>query len=703
MKKNYFFSLLAGLAAVLPATAAGTDDGYRPMIRQDRTWEYLQIHRDLSGTTDYALFRMKFDGSEVKNGKEYSRFVYCGDRSSWTTTIDYNTGTTISTDTVTVPNDNTTVYYLREEPGKVFILFPHDDVWGYDGKNYDVKKGDEVLLYDFTLKDGESFTGFWASGDFAGGLVDYPVRALDPVKVAEEECRVFGMTKDFHGACDGYRFAEEAGCLDFGTLAAPDGVLRTTGLTTTDTHLQKIYDADGNVVYDAKDAPSSDIVDGNKHWSYNYLDLEFLEYRSLSPYSTFSFGETETIGGTEYRPLLIDGERTKVLMRQEDGKVYMRIAEGEWVSIHDYPDNEDYHNRDLLVYDLGAAKDDTFFALTAGENNSLEWAELRVVETGTMPTLSGDRDFITLARLYDGQDDGRRCTVVDGIGSISGCFYATDLGPQLAGSGFDKEILYEVTGRDDKVIYKGNGFTIGRDMVAEDRVWEYYYSDGSQSHNPEQELYRWKFSGTEDKDGKSWNRLVSAGSVKWRGSDPETAVTDNAETVVALLRQEGDKVWILEDKGERVLYDFNLQPRDEANLAQNYEDFYYYTLENITYRYCDLGVSGFYNFTPSASTDANAPIVYSSMWGNVGRGDMLTLEFEEEKDGAPVRCLRNVYGLDGKVLYKGADIKVPNFAGIAGMEAEDEGAPVYDILGRRVSSMVRGGIYIRDGKKFVGK
>ena len=28
-------------------------------------------------------------------------------------------------------------------------------------------------------------------------------------------------------------------------------------------------------------------------------------------------------------------------------------------------------------------------------------------------------------------------------------------------------------------------------------------------------------------------------------------------------------------------------------------------------------------------------------------------------------------------------------------------APIYDILGRRVTSMTRGGIYIRDGKKFV--
>ena len=42
MKKNYIITMLVGLTSVLPA--AGTDEGYRPMIREDRTWEYLETH-----------------------------------------------------------------------------------------------------------------------------------------------------------------------------------------------------------------------------------------------------------------------------------------------------------------------------------------------------------------------------------------------------------------------------------------------------------------------------------------------------------------------------------------------------------------------------------------------------------------------------------------------------------------------------------
>ena len=67
-------------------------------------------------------------------------------------------------------------------------------------------------------------------------------------------------------------------------------------------------------------------------------------------------------------------------------------------------------------------------------------------------------------------------------------------------------------------------------MVAEGRVWEFYCSEGSQNPCPQQELYRWQFSGTAEKDGRTWNRLMRVGSVKWRGSDPESGVVDDTAT-----------------------------------------------------------------------------------------------------------------------------------------------------------------------------
>lgn len=480
MKKNYFFALLAGLAAVLPATAAGTDDGYRPMIRQDRTWEYLQTRREMKGTAPgfdnhNTLFRMKFDGSEVKNGKEYSRFVYCGDRSSWTSTIDYNTGTTISTDTVTVPNDNTTVYYLREEPGKVFILFPHDDVWGYDGKNYDVKKGDEVLLYDFTLKDGESFTGFWASGDFAGGLVDYPVRALDPVKVAGEECRVFGMTKDFHGACDGYRFAEEAGCLNYGTLAAPDGVLRTTGMTTTDTYLQKMYDADGNIIYDSSQYAKKDplaMINEDRTWIYRHqmwgpmvdYEMRFTDSQELNGHTYHKFALTKKTvydddGNVSSEETFENGSGYWLREFTECWKVWL-LTDGT-KPVEDISVTDPSKLQDFLIYDFSLIEGSEFKCVMYPDDFS---------ESGCVTVTMNDAEPMEI--------DGQRCRVQipEGSQSISGLSFIQGIGTTCNGSlatpyvgGISGplsdqslpsllSVLLAVKDKDGKIIYKNNSF-----------------------------------------------------------------------------------------------------------------------------------------------------------------------------------------------------------------------------------------------------
>ena len=123
MKKHLLLTSVAiglavGLASALSAVAA-TDGVYPAMIREDRVWEYLWIRVESKKTdkpTDCELFRMRFDGTEEKNGKEYHRFVYCGDRVKWRETTDKKTGAVTSTDKVVTPNDNPTVYHLREEP-----------------------------------------------------------------------------------------------------------------------------------------------------------------------------------------------------------------------------------------------------------------------------------------------------------------------------------------------------------------------------------------------------------------------------------------------------------------------------------------------------------------------------------------------------------------------------------------------------------
>ena len=251
MRKSIIIVILAvGLASALSAVAT-PDGSYPAMIREDRVWEYLWTRAESTKygwPTDCELFRMRFDGTEEKNGKEYHRFVYCGDRVKWKETTDMETGAVTRTDKVTTPNEDTTVYYLREVPGKVFVLFPYDEFHDL-GNGYKAEKDEEVPLYDFTLGEGESFAGFWSWGA-AGGLTDYPVRELEPIDIAGDRCRVFGVTDSFIGACREYCFSEAAGCLNCGILVAPDAILRPSGYTSIECDLQKIYDGDGNVLYE---------------------------------------------------------------------------------------------------------------------------------------------------------------------------------------------------------------------------------------------------------------------------------------------------------------------------------------------------------------------------------------------------------------------------------------------------------------------
>ncbi len=80
------------------------------------------------------------------------------------------------------------------------------------------------------------------------------------------------------------------------------------------------------MIYDARMAPYTDIVDNGKSWTYNHLDIVASStYQSLTPGPTYTFGEAETVDQTEYLPLMCDGKRTGMLMRQEGLRVYVRF------------------------------------------------------------------------------------------------------------------------------------------------------------------------------------------------------------------------------------------------------------------------------------------------------------------------------------------------------------------------------------------
>ncbi|MDE7381901.1 MAG: T9SS type A sorting domain-containing protein [Muribaculaceae bacterium] len=129
------------------------------IIRDDRVWEYVMT--DNTGmAVDFYIWKMKFDGTEVKNGKSYSIFkAFDGYKISREIHSDKISGETVYSFTLeehVYPKYNA---YIREEDQKVYAITPpyNSDMWdeGLFGKTV---KETEYLLYDFSLKEGDSFT-----------------------------------------------------------------------------------------------------------------------------------------------------------------------------------------------------------------------------------------------------------------------------------------------------------------------------------------------------------------------------------------------------------------------------------------------------------------------------------------------------------------------------------------------------------------
>ncbi len=67
-------------------------------------------------------------------------------------------------------------------------------------------------------------------------------------------------------------------------------------------------------------------------------------------------------------------------------------------------------------------------------------------------------------------------------------------------------------------------------------------------------------------------------------------------------------------------------------------------------------------------------------------------------DGSFLSC---VYDREGKIIYPTSPVGVDNITDTA--TATPQSGVIYDLMGRRVERVQPGAVYVRDGKKFVGK
>ena len=163
---------LSLLSVLLSTAVSASADEYKSMIRYDRVWEYLNIHWN-----DMQVYHVKFDGQEEINGKTYHRLVAFRKASF---SYEYD-------DQLSLFDIDNDYYdhegYLREEDGKVYTLIVNDgqdpayqglSIYTPDFSYPDSSTIEEKLIYDFTCKEGDIYTGMQVE-DCWGMQYDYKV------------------------------------------------------------------------------------------------------------------------------------------------------------------------------------------------------------------------------------------------------------------------------------------------------------------------------------------------------------------------------------------------------------------------------------------------------------------------------------------------------------------------------------------------
>ena len=231
------------------SSATGNPRTYVPTVREDRVWCYWG-HR--GPMYDDLLHYIHFAGTVEVGGKTYHKGILFK-------TVKYDYVVDQNAYTVAEETDRSvTMYYLREEDGKIYQLQHSDDtgypyrVTGSLPENLNPDDYCEGILYDWSLMEGDVFVPeIDCDGGYYGDMV---VEYGDNITVDGEECRVMGFSSFPPFSVNEYPFIEGIGCTFNGTvghyyfdmLAGGGG---SDSVPEIDSYLQCVYNGEGKLIY----------------------------------------------------------------------------------------------------------------------------------------------------------------------------------------------------------------------------------------------------------------------------------------------------------------------------------------------------------------------------------------------------------------------------------------------------------------------
>lgn len=169
------------------ATASAQEVPYHPFLKEGKVWQCEMKERTteiIGDATAYffqtTVYDYRIDGDTVLNGVTYKKTyktIVSVERKLLYTTPEEAAGTMNGYEYQEKGDTALNEEFLREEDQKIFIYWPPG--------------GTELLLYDFSLAEGES-----TSGNYAGGS-DLTVDKIETVVVQERKFRRFLLSSSY--------------------------------------------------------------------------------------------------------------------------------------------------------------------------------------------------------------------------------------------------------------------------------------------------------------------------------------------------------------------------------------------------------------------------------------------------------------------------------------------------------------------------
>ena len=273
-----------------------------------------------------------------------------------------------------------------------------------------------------------------------------------------------------------------------------------------------------------------------------------------------------------------------------------------------------------------------------------------------------------------------------------------------------------------------------KSMIRYDRVWEHI----SVNWNNKAVFYT-KFDGAEEINGKTYHRLVSFRKARYDyDKDGQCYLFDLDENYLeheGYLREEDGKVYTLvaindsetvfpridlytpeyKDNAvfrleEKVLYDFTCREGESyrgLHLHHTWGKEINYTVKSIDTVEIDGENHRRLRAYPEGYDDCDEPMVEGI--GISSYGCLTTFNILDQPSCPCLDYIFNrVISTDGTVIYqagRGSDnIPLDGFLGVDAISQPfNNNAPIYDMLGRHLTSPAPGQLYIQGGKKYIAK